>query len=402
MRLYYKAVASDGKVFRGFLEAKEPKEAAIYIRQRDLIPILIQIDEGKGITSLFKRGQHVGSKEIVFFTRQLASMLTAGLTLMQALAIIKNEVKNPYMGKIIQGVVDNIEEGKAFYVAIAQYPNVFSDIYIMIVKAAEESGLLDKILLRLAEDLEKREILKSKIKSAMFYPVIVLVVMVIIVIVMMIFFVPQITQFYSNFPDAELPFTTKVVIGISNIMANLWPIVLAGIAALIYVFKRWHATETGKYMVDRFLLKVPILGKLISQSIIAEFSRTFGLLIGTGSLVIDSLQKSADIVGNKLYRTAIHGVSAKVTKGISIGTAMENSPLFPPVLVEMVKIGEQTGKLDESLQRVSEFYEREVDQSIKLLTTAMEPLIIIVLAIMVGFLLFSILTPLYNVLNLIG
>ncbi len=399
MKLYYKAVSEDGEMYRGFLDAKNPREAALFIRQRDLIPIMIEEESKTNLLILFRRKSQFGARDLTFFTRQLASMLSSGLTLMQSLNILKNEVQNPYKAEVIQKVIENIEEGKPFYIALSKYPKIFSDIYIMVVKAAEESGLLDKVLLRLAETLEKRERLKSTIRAALVYPAIVLALMVVVIIIMMVFVVPQLTVFYSNFENLTLPLTTRVVIGLSNFMITFWPILLGGIVLFLYLFKKWYATRDGRLLTDRFILIVPIVGKLIKESIMADFSRTFGLMVGTGSLVVDSLQKTADTIGNHLYKNAILAVSQKVVRGVTIGNAMASTPLFPAVLVEMVKIGEQTGKLDESLIRISEYYEHEVDQSIKILMTALEPAIIIALAVGVGFLLFAILTPLYNILS---
>lgn len=399
MKLYYKAVSEDGKAYRGFLDAKDIREAAIFIRQRDLIPIAIEEESKTNLLALFRRKSQFGARDLSFFTRQLSSMLSAGLTLMQSLNILKNEVQNPYKAEIIQKIIESIEEGKPFYIALSKHPKIFSDIYVMVVKAAEESGLLDKVLFRLAETLEKRERLKSTIRAALVYPAIVLLLMVVVIIIMMVFVVPQLTVFYSNFENLTLPFTTQVVIGISNFMISFWPFLIGGLALSAFLFKKWYATQNGKLLTDRFILIVPLIGKLLRESILADFSRTFGLMVGTGSLVVDSLQKSSDTISNRLYKTAILAVAQKVVKGVTIGNAMASTSLFPSVLVEMVKIGEQTGKLDDSLIRVSEYYEHEVDQSIKILMTALEPMIIIVLAVGVGFLLFAILTPLYNILS---
>lgn len=399
MRLYYKAVALDGKTIRGFIEAKDPREAAIYIRQKDLIPVIITEESGTGLLFFLKSRRRFSNKDLIFFTRQLSSMLGSGLTLMQALTILKNEVQDPYKSDVTQKIIESIEEGKPFYIALSQYPSIFSDIYVMVVKAAEESGLLDKILARLAETLEKREKLRSTVRAALFYPAIVIIVMIAVIIVMMTFVFPQLTAFYEQFENVSLPLSTQIVIGASNFFATFWYLIIAGLGVTAYGIRRWYRTETGKLLIDKGILRVPLIGKLIQQSIIVEFTRTAGLMIGTGSLVVDSLQKAAEIVGNRLYKNAILGVSAKVSKGITVGNALSSSPLFPAVLIEMVKIGEQTGKLDESLVRVSEYYEHEVDQTVKLITTAIEPIIIVVLAVSVGFLLFAILTPLYNIIS---
>ncbi len=396
MKLFYRAVNQQGKIITGILEAKDINEAAGYLRKQEFTPIKI-VQQGVKTSFLSTFQKKSASSEIVFFTRQLSSMLNSGLTIMQAMSILKNQVQNPAMAEVINGMIANIEEGKSLSAALAQYPKVFGSVYVSLIKAAESSGLLDKILARLADNLEKAQKMKSMIRSALMYPIIVILMMVGVMAVMMIFVVPQLSVLYENL-DIALPLPTQIVIGMSNLTIKFWPFLLAGIFGLLYYLRRWRKTETGRRITDALLLKIPIFGKLISQSAIVEFTRTFGLLVGTGTLVVESLNQTADVVGNVVYRQAILDLSQKVEKGVT----MLSDPLFPPIVVEMVKIGEQTGKLDDSLMRVSEYFEREVEQTIKGLTTAMEPAIMVLLAVGVGFLIISIITPIYNLINQIA
>lgn len=397
MKLFYRAVNQQGKIVRGVVDAKDINEAALYLRKQLFVPIKIVPQGAKtSFSSLMKKKS--ASSDLVFFTRQLSSMLASGLTIMQSMTILRNQVQNPAMAEVVEGMIANIEEGKSLSIALSQYPKVFSPVYISLIRAAEAAGLLDKILFRLADNLEKGQKLKGLIRSALTYPVIVVTMMIAVMTVMMIFVIPQLGVLYDNL-GIELPFATKVVVGISDITVKFWPFVLASVAGSIYYYTRWHKSVTGRKIMDRLFLHLPIFGKLITQSVMVEFSRTFGLLVGTGSLVVESLNQSSDVVGNVVYRDAILEISKKVEKGVTIGDAMLSDPLFPPLIVEMVKIGEQTGKLDDSLMRVSEYFEREVEQTVKTLTTAMEPLIMIVLAIGVGFLIISIITPIYNLIN---
>ena len=400
MKLFYRAVTKDNKVVRGLIEAKSIDEAAIYLRNHEMTPVKISEPE-KGISGMMNFGKKAKSSDLVFFTRQLSSMLTSGLTLMQSLTILRKQVQNQEMSDVVQGVIASVEEGSSLSDAMEKYPKIFTPIYIALIKAAESSGLLDKVLLRLSENLEKQEKLKSTIKSALMYPILVIIMMFIVMAIMMIFVIPQLSVLYENL-DVDLPLPTQIVIGISNIFVNAWWLMIGIGVGVFYFYKRWSATESGKLVLDALFLKIPIFGKLIQQSIMTEFTRTFGLLVGTGSLVVDSLVKSSDVVGNSIYKREIIQISRRVEKGISVGDAMENSAHFPPIVVEMVKIGEQTGKLDESLTRVSEYFEREVEQTVKTLTTAMEPIIMIVLAVGVGFLILSIITPIYNLISSIS
>src|SRR6185369_1987257 len=250
----------------------------------------------------------------------------------------------------------------------------------------------------LADNVEKQEALRQTIRGAMLYPIIIIFMMIAVTIIMMIFVIPQLTVLYGNL-NVALPIQTQIVVGVSNIVNNFWPIVACLVALGVFLFRRWYNKPSGRNIVDFYLVKIPVFGRLLSESMMAEFSRTFGLLIGSGSLVVDSLLKSSDVVSNDHYKDAIKLVAKRVEKGITVSDAMNASPFFPSYIVQMVKIGEQTGKLDDSLIKASEFYEREVEQTVKTLTTLMEPLIMVVLALGVGFLIFSVITPIYSLLS---
>lgn len=394
MKIQYRATTKDGKLAQGIIDAKDTQEAAFFLRGKEMLPLSLKEVEQHALpfSDLFKKSN---TADLVLFTRQLSSILASGLTLMQALAILKEQIQNPVMKEVVSGIIADVQEGKTFGTAIEKYPKIFSRIYVALIKAAESSGFLDKVLLRLADNLEKQEKLKGTIKSALMYPIIVVILMVIVMFVMMIFVIPQLTVLYQNL-NIPLPFTTQVLVTISNATITFWPVVLGSVVALFVAYTRWQKTDSGELITDGLKLKVPVFGKLISKTILAEFSRTFGLLVGAGTLVVQSLNEAADTSGNRIYKNAIVEIAKRVEKGISIGDAMAAFEIFPPILVQMVKIGEQTGKLDESLLKVSEYFEREVDGTVKTLTTALEPFIMIVLGIGVSFLIISIITPIYN------
>ncbi len=397
MRLRYKAITKDGKVSQGLLDAKDITETAGYLRSRGLVPVsIVRIDNQFWADLPFF--SKVKNTDLIMFTRQLSSMLTSGLTLMRALEILKEQIKNETLSEIITSIIADIQEGKTFAQAIEKYPKVFSHIYISIIKAGEQSGLLDKVLLRLADNLEKQSKLKSTIKSALMYPAIVVILMVGVMAIMMIFVLPQLAVLYQNL-NVPLPLPTQIVVGFSNLIVATWPILLAGLAILLFFYRRWSKTSDGRLIIDSLKLKLPVFGKLIEQSILAEFSRTLGLLIGTGTLVVDALLETAETTGNVNYRNAITAVSKQVEKGVSVGEAMSYYPLFPSLLIQLVKVGEQTGKVDETLGKASEYFEREVDGKVKTLTTAMEPFIMIVLGIAVAFLIISVITPIYSLIS---
>lgn len=397
MKLSYKAIGKDGKKIQGIIEAKDVKEASIFLRKKELVPISVR-PKGKTMGGAFSFFQKINPSDVVFFTRQLSLMISSGLTLMQALQILKDQVQNPAMVEATEGMITDIQGGTAFSTALGKYPDVFSPIYISLVKSAESSGLFDKVLLKLADNLEKHEKLVKTIKGALIYPAIVLVMMLGVLIIMLVFVIPPLARLYSDL-NIKMPLPTRIILGMSTLVTH-YGIVLALVGVgLAYGFRRWQQTTRGQETIDKLSLKMPVFGKLFQEQILAEFSRTSGLLIGTGVLVVDSLLQSSETTNNSIYKGGIVEVSRMVEKGVSVGDALSTNEIFSPILVQMAKIGEQTGKLDESFMRVAEYYEEEVDALVKNLTTLMEPFIIVFLGVGVGFLIISIITPIYGLIS---
>ncbi|HEV2339291.1 MAG TPA: type II secretion system F family protein [Patescibacteria group bacterium] len=395
MKLTYKATTPTGRIVQGVMDAKDIQEAAYFLRAKELLPIRLEQEKAKETIPFVSYFNRLTTNDLVLFTRQLSSMLTAGLTLTQALDILKDQIQNEGMKEVVSSIISDVQEGKALSTAIQKYPQLFSHVYISLIKAAESSGFLDKVLLRLADNLEKEQKLRSTIRGALTYPVIIVILMVVVMGVMMIFVIPQLTVLYSNL-NIPLPLPTQIVVGLSNIVIIFWPFLIGLGVVLFVLYKRWKKTDSGELIHDSLILKIPVFGNLIKKRILTEFSRTFGLLIGAGTLVVESLNESAEVAGNRIYKTAIIDIAKRVEKGVTIGDAISAYPIFPPMIVQMVKIGEQTGNLDESLLKVSEYFEREVEGTVKTLTTAMEPFIMIILGIAVAFLIISIITPIYN------
>lgn len=399
MKLRYKAVSSEGKTIRGSVEAKESSEAALYLRERNLYPIEIAPEGKTDFSTLFTK-KKVKSKELILFTRQLSSMLTSGLTLIKSLEILKDQTQNKIISETLGGILLDLQEGTKFSDTIAKYPEIFPQIYISLVRAGESSGLLDKIFLRLADNLEKQQKLRSTVKSALTYPAIILILMAGVLMIMFVFVIPQLTKLYASL-NAPLPTLTKITIGISGFLGKFWPLILAFGGIIYYAFLRWRKTPKGRWAINKYMLEAPLIGRITKESLLAEFSRTFGLLIGTGTLVVDALNESADVTGNLVYEKAIEDIAKKVEKGVKVGDAMTYNSLFPTLLIQLVKVGEETGKMDQNLLKASEYFEEEVNGLVKNLTTAMEPLIMIVLGVAVGFLIFSVITPIYGLLSAI-
>ncbi|MEK7572985.1 MAG: type II secretion system F family protein [Patescibacteria group bacterium] len=400
MKLRYKAVTKDSKIVRGLVEAKDTAEAVNYLRNKELVPVSVTEDRRNDISAFIPFFGKVKKGDLVLFTRQLSSMLSSGLTLIKSLEILKEQMVGKAMYEIIDSIVSDIEEGKNFSSAIAKYPEIFSPIYVSIIRSAEASGLLDTALARMADNLEKQAKLRNTIKAALTYPAIVIALMIFVVFVMMTVVIPQLSGLYESL-DVELPFTTKVVIGLSQFTVTFWPFIIVGLILGIFLFRRWHKTEPGKLIMDNLLLKIPVFGPLLKKLILTEFSRTLSLLIGSGTLVVDSLVQTSDTLGNIHYRNAVVDIAKKVENGVTIGDSISSYALFPPILVQLVKIGEQTGKLDETLMKAAEYFEDETDQAVKTLTTALEPFIMIILGLGVAFLLIAVITPIYSLISAI-
>lgn len=397
MKLYYKAVTDKGESIDGLIEARDSQEAAVYLRSKGLTPVkIVKREKSKLEGSIPFLRRKVKTSDVVTFTRQLSSMLTSGLTLLRSLEILKNQVGNRTVVEIIDSIIRDIQEGSSFSRAITKYPDVFSPVYTALIEASEGSGLLDKAFLRLADTLEKQQKLKNTVKAALTYPVIVIIMMIIVVFVMMIFVIPQISTLYQGL-NVSLPLPTLILIQISNFFVSFWIAPLIFLAVMWFASRRWYKTVEGRLTIDSILLKIPIFGNLSKTTILAEFSRTLGALLGSGTLVVEALEKVSNITGNIHYKNAIDDISKKVEKGVGIGDAMSLYYLFPQNLVELVKIGEQTGKLDQTLIKASEYFENEVDQSVKTLSAAMEPIILVILGVGVAFLVISILTPIYQI-----
>ncbi|MBI2442873.1 MAG: type II secretion system F family protein [Candidatus Levybacteria bacterium] len=395
MKYNYKAFAKNGQVTTGYLEAKSTQDAAMILRNQQLSPIKIS-EQTISPINLFNKKGSFSSKELIFFTRQLSTMISSGLTLMQALRILRDQMSRPSAKELVDKIVADIEGGSSLSEAIQKYPTVFSQIYVSLVRASESSGLLDKITDRLAINLEKSAALKAQIISALTYPAIIILMMVGVVGIMVLFVIPQISKLYESL-TIELPWSTKFLLGVSYFATNFWFIGIGMVVGAVVGFRYLYKRPTSRFVIDSMLLKIPLFGKLFTETVFTEFTRTFALLVGSGNVVVGSMKQAGDVVGNMVYKTEFNTAAERVEKGVTIGDALSASSRFPPYLVQIVKIGEQTGKLDDSLMRASEYYEKEVEQTVKTLTTAMEPLIMVILGIGVGFLLFSVITPIYKI-----
>lgn len=395
MEFVYTGVDKNSQRTKGKLEANNEKEVIDFLRSTGITPLTLRKMENFS-SPLLPGG--VGTSDIVLFTRQLASMVMTGLTLMEALKVLKDQGNKPRMQAIITDLINQLSEGISFSEALSAHKNVFSNVYIALIRAAEKGGLFDKVLARLADNMEKEEDFKKRVKSAMFYPAIVVSGVIAVIVVMNIFVIPQLGTLYESL-KLELPFSTKVVLAISKLFTTFWPLLLLSPIGAVIFYKRLKKTTEGIKIIDRVKLKIPVFGSINNLSVLDEVSRTLSLLIGSGVSIIESLNITASIADNYWYRTSILTASAMVEKGVSLSDSLSHSNMFPPMLIQMVRVGESTGRIDETLLKVSEYFERDLDVKVKTVTTAIEPILIIVLGISVAFLILSVITPIYSLIS---
>ncbi|MBD3279725.1 MAG: hypothetical protein GF390_03370 [Candidatus Pacebacteria bacterium] len=393
---YFKYVAKNEhhETVKGKVEARNKSQAAALLARRGLLVIQLH-PFGEDTLALIK-AKLIGIKhgDLVNFTRQLSTMINAGLPLANSLAILVEQSKTQ-MARLIADLLKEIEGGNAFSVALAEHKKTFSRVYIQLVKAGELGGVLDEVLLRLAETMEKEKEFRAKTKSAMIYPIIVVLAMIGVGFVMMIFVVPKLTDMYDDF-GAELPLATKILIGISNLLVKFWWLLLFGVGGLGLLFKRWYQTRTGEVLIDTYLFKIPIIGELRKKIILTEFARTLALLLSAGVSLLEALDIVAQAMSSIIYREALQEATERVEKGQALSHAIASHDIFPPILHQMIAVGEETGKLDEVLQKLSSYFESESEHAVKNLTTALEPMIMIVLALGVGLMVIAIIMPIYN------
>ena len=397
MLFQYKAL-KNGKTVIKKIEASTQEIVLDYLQKNDYFPISVIEINDKKINIFDSLINKIDFNDIVDFTRQVALMLNAGLTLIDSLEILKKQTNKIILKKMIEEISIKIKGGSSFSVALLDYKNLFSKLYISLVKSGEASGKLGEILLRLADNLEKEREFKSKLKGALVYPAIVIIGMFVVMFIMVTFVLPKLLGLYKDF-NVELPLSTKILIAVSNFSTQFWPLVLVLIFTASYFIKKYLATKIGKNNFDQFTLKLPVFGKIIAVSALVESTRTLAILIASGISILDTLSIVVDATENAVYQQAFLTVSHKVEKGLSMGTAFEQEEIFPPILVQMTQVGEQTGKLDDTLFRLSKYFEMQSEMATKTMTTLIEPAILVVLGVGVGFLVMSVITPIYNLTN---
>ncbi|MDP4011115.1 MAG: type II secretion system F family protein [Candidatus Roizmanbacteria bacterium] len=397
MLFEYKALQNNKKV-TGQMEAGSEKEISDYLKTNGYFPISVGPKGKSQLSSVMGILERVAFQDVVFMTRQFSIMLDAGLTLIDSIDIIKKQVSKVPLKKMLEEIDRSLRDGKTFSQALSRYPGQFSHFYIALVKSGEASGKLDEILEKLAEHLEKQREFKQKIRNALIYPIVIMSAMFIMMFLMFSFVMPKLLSLYDSF-DVELPQMTQIIMAASTFMEKNWMYVLIGIIAFIITFMKLIKTKKGTAIIDTYVFKVPVIGNIVRTSGLVDATRTLSILISSGVPILDGLVIVTDVNPNLMFREAFGRISQKVEKGMSVGTAMSNEPIFPDSLTQMTIVGEQTGHLDETLLKLAEYYQTESEMAVKGMLTLLEPMIIVVLGISVGFLVMAVITPIFSLTN---
>jgi type IV pilus assembly protein PilC len=345
-----------------------------------------------------KTGGSVSMKDIVIFTRQFSTMINSGLPLVQALDILSKQSENKALQAVTRQVVFDVESGHTVADALAKHPKAFSDLYVNMVAAGEAGGILDTILMRLATFMEKNDALVRKVKGAMIYPGVIMSVAAIAICVLLIFVIPVFQSMFASVGLA-LPLPTRVVIVLSQILKGYWWAIGGGLFGAFTLLKKYYATSKGQLVIDRLLLKFPILGDVLRKSAVSRFTRTLGTLISSGVSILDGLEITAKTAGNRVISDAIMASRASIAGGDSISAPLQKSNVFPPMVISMIAVGEQTGGLDEMLSKIADFYDEEVDAAVSNLLSLLEPVMIVFLGVVVGGMVVAMYLPIFDMIN---
>src|SRR5712691_5086525 len=388
--------AQTGQIQKGQLDVPSKDEVGAYLRKNRMI--LVSVRETPKAIKLSFGQPRVKTRDIVIFTRQFATMINAGLPLVQSLSILAAQTENKTLAGVTRAVVYDVESGNTLADAFSKHPKAFSDLYVNMVAAGEAGGILDTILLRLATFLEKNDALVRKVKGAMIYPAVIMSVAAIAVVVLLIFVIPVFAGMFASAGQA-LPLPTRIVIGASGFLRSYWWIIGAIIIIGGYSFNKYYATQPGKLVVDRAMLHFPVLGDVLRKSAVSRFTRTLGTLISSGVSILEGLEITAKTAGNRVIQDAIMQSRSSIAGGDTIAQPLQKSKVFPPMVISMIAVGEQTGGLDEMLSKIADFYDEEVDAAVSNLLSLLEPIMIVFLGVVVGGMVVAMYLPIFDMVN---
>jgi type IV pilus assembly protein PilC len=340
----------------------------------------------------------VKTRDIVIFTRQFATMINAGLPLVQSLNILAAQTENKTLAEVTRAVVYDVESGNTLADAFSKHPKAFTPLYVNMVAAGEAGGILDTILLRLATFLEKNDALVRKVKGAMIYPGVIITVAIVAIAVLLIFVIPTFQNMFAS-ANLELPLPTRIVIGMSNFLIGFWWAILLAAGGAVFALRSYYGTPAGRLQIDAAMLRAPVLGDVLRKSAVSRFTRTLGTLVSSGVSILEGLEITAKTAGNMVVHNAVMASRQSIAGGETIAAPLEKSKVFPPMVISMIAVGEQTGGLDEMLTKIADFYDDEVDVAVSALLSLMEPAMIVILGVIVGGMVIAMYLPIFDMMN---
>ncbi|MBI2876578.1 MAG: type II secretion system F family protein [Candidatus Tectomicrobia bacterium] len=387
-----------GAIQKGEIQAASIEAARAKLRNQQITASEIKPKEGAS----GPRGKgKVGERDMVIFTRQFSTMIDAGLPLVQCLDILGKQAPSKFFADTIFKIKSDVESGDTFADALRKHPRVFNDLYTNMVEAGETGGVLDTILRRLAGYMEKASALKKKIKSAMVYPSVILFVAIAVVVFLLVWVIPTFAKMFTEF-GGTLPAPTRIVMGASDIARAYLPYIAVIVAVIVYLLRRYYRTSQGQRAVDAAMLKFPVFGSLIQRIAVAKFTRTLGTLLASGVPIIDALGITARTAGNKVVEEAVQAVISSIKEGKTIAAPLSQERVFPPMVVQMINVGEATGALDTMLNKIADFYDEEVDAAVEALTSLLEPMLMVFLGVVLGFVVVAMYMPIFQLAGTIG
>ena len=389
--------AANGQIQKGQLDVPSQSEVSNYLRKNRLILVSVR-EAPKQIKLSMPGALRIKTRDVVIFTRQFATMINAGLPLVQSLTILAQQTENKALAEVTRSVVYDVESGNTLADAFSKHPRAFSDLYVNMVAAGEAGGILDTILLRLATFLEKSDALMRKVKGALVYPGVIMTVAAIAIAVLLIFVIPVFQNLFASV-NLDLPLPTRIVIGLSDLLIGYWWAVLGTLGAIVFAIRRYYGTTGGRKTIDSLLLRAPVLGDLLRKSAVSRFTRTLGTLISSGVSILEGLEITAKTAGNMVIHDAVMASRQSIAGGDTIAAPLEKSKVFPPMVISMIAVGEQTGGLDEMLTKIADFYDEEVDVAVGALLSLMEPMMIVVLGVVVGGMVVAMYLPIFDMMN---
>ena len=397
----YRGRARGGRMVTGQMEASTPQALAAQLREQRIMATSVREKPEPVRLRIPGFGGKVKDKELTVFTRQIATMINAGLPLVQSLEVLASQQPNKQFKRILTKIREDVEGGSTFAASLKQHPTVFTPLYMSMVEAGEAGGFLDTVLNRLAGYIEKSMALRRKVKGAMIYPATIITVAVAVVIFLLIFVIPTFKTLFEGF-GAALPLPTRIVLELSRLVRTHVVTVLGAFVGTVFALRFYYRTEKGKKVIDSLLLRLPIIGQLIRKVSVAKFTRTLGTLVSSGVPILDGLNITARVAGNKVVEEAILKTRSSIAEGKTIADPLGASGIFPPMVVQMISVGEQTGALDAMLAKIADFYDAEVDQAVSNLTTLLEPIMIVFLGVVVGGVIIAMYLPIFKLVTVIG